>query len=43
MLSFTPGQKLENELRVLQGEVVEIYKDIDGYHRKKLTIFIALR
>lgn len=29
MLSFTPGQKLENELRVLQGEVVEIYKDIE--------------
>ena len=29
MLSFTPGQKLENKLRVLQGEVVEIYKDIE--------------
>jgi Fic family protein len=30
MLSFTPGQKLENELRVLQGTLVETYKNIEG-------------
>ena len=29
MLSFTPGQKLENELRILQGDIVEIYKNIE--------------
>jgi len=29
MLSFTPGQKLENELRVLQGFLVETYKNIE--------------
>jgi len=29
MLSFTPGQKLENELRILQGDTVEIYKNIE--------------
>ena len=28
MLSFTPSQKLENELRILQGEIVEIYRNI---------------
>jgi Fic family protein len=28
MLSFTPGQKLENELRVLQGKIVETYSNI---------------
>jgi hypothetical protein len=30
MLSFIPGQKLENELRVLQGTLVETYKNIEG-------------
>jgi hypothetical protein len=30
MLSFTPGQKLENELRILQGDIVEKYKNIEG-------------
>ena len=30
MLSFTPGQKLENELRVLQGSFVETYKNIEN-------------
>jgi len=30
MLSFTPGQKLENELRILQGILVETYKNIEG-------------
>ena len=30
MLSFTPGQKLENELRVLQGILVETYKNIEN-------------
>ena len=30
MLSFTPDQKLENELRVLQGTLVETYKNIEG-------------
>jgi Fic family protein len=30
MLSFTPGQKLESELRILQGEIVEAYKDIES-------------
>jgi len=30
MLSFTPGHKLENELRVLQGILVETYKNIEG-------------
>ncbi len=29
MLSFTPGQKLENELRVLQGKIVETYSNIE--------------
>ena len=29
MLSFTPGHKLENELRILQGEFVETYKSIE--------------
>jgi Fic family protein len=29
MLSFTPSRKLETELRVLQGIVVEIYKNIE--------------
>ena len=30
MLSFSPDQKLENELRNLQGEIVEKYKDIEN-------------
>ncbi|MBT8371131.1 MAG: hypothetical protein KJO34_09230, partial [Deltaproteobacteria bacterium] len=30
MLSFTPSQKLENELRILQGEIVEAYKAIEN-------------
>jgi Fic family protein len=30
MLSFIPGQKLENELRILQGDIVEIYKNIES-------------
>ena len=30
MLSFTPSQKLENELRILQGIVVETYINIEG-------------
>jgi len=30
MLSFSPNQKLENELKILQGEIVEIYKDIES-------------
>ena len=30
MLSFTPGHKLENELRILQGALVEIYKSIEN-------------
>ena len=30
MLSFTPSQKLENELRILQGIVVEKYTNIEG-------------
>jgi Fic family protein len=30
MLSFSPNQKLENELRILQGEIVETYKDIES-------------
>ena len=30
MLSFTPSQKLENELRILQGIVVEAYTNIEG-------------
>jgi hypothetical protein len=30
MLSFTPGQKLENELRMLQGDIVEKYKNIES-------------
>ena len=29
MLSFTPGSKLENELRILQGEIVETFKNIE--------------
>ena len=29
MLSFTPGLKLENELRILQGMLVETYKSIE--------------
>lgn len=30
MLSFKPSQKLENELRIFQGELVEKYKDIES-------------
>lgn len=30
MLSFTPGHKLENELRILQGILVETYKNIEN-------------
>ena len=30
MLSFTPGHKLENELRNLQGEIVETFKNIES-------------
>ena len=30
MLSFTPGHKLENELRILQGLFVETYKSIEN-------------
>jgi len=30
MLSFTPSQKLENELKILQGTLVEAYKTIEG-------------
>lgn len=30
MLSFTPGQKLESELRVLQSHIVEIFKDLEN-------------
>ena len=30
MLSFSPGPKLENELRILQGKIVETYKDIES-------------
>jgi hypothetical protein len=30
MLSFSPNQKLENELKILQGEIVETYKDIES-------------
>jgi Fic family protein len=29
MLSFQPSQKLENELRILQGTIVETYKNIE--------------
>ena len=29
MLSFRPSQKLENELRILQGSIVETYKNIE--------------
>ena len=29
MLSFKPSQKLENELRILQGDIVETYKNIE--------------
>jgi len=29
MLSFTPSQKLESELRILQGTIVETYKNIE--------------
>jgi len=29
MLSFIPNQKLENELKILQGKIVETYKDIE--------------
>ena len=29
MLSFTPGLKLENELRILQGQLVETYRNIE--------------
>jgi hypothetical protein len=29
MLSFQPSQKLENELRILQGSIVETYKNIE--------------
>jgi len=35
MLSFKPGQKLENELRILQGDIVEIYKDINELSLQK--------
>jgi hypothetical protein len=28
MLSFTPSQKLENELRILQGEIAETFQGI---------------
>jgi Fic family protein len=35
MLSFTPGPKLENELRILQGEIVETYKDIEQLPSKE--------
>jgi len=30
MLSFTPGHKLENELRILQGILVETFKNIEN-------------
>ena len=30
MLSFQPSQKLENELRILQGSIVETYKSIEA-------------
>jgi Fic family protein len=30
MLSFTPSQKLESELRILQGEIVEVFKDVEN-------------
>ena len=30
MLSFQPSQKMENELRILQGLIVETYKNIEG-------------
>ena len=30
MLSFAPGHKLENELRILQGILVETYKNIEN-------------
>jgi len=35
MLSFIPGQKLENELRILQGDIVEIYKNIEALSPKE--------
>jgi len=35
MLSFIPGQKLENELRILQGDIVEIYKNIEELSPKE--------
>ncbi|MBW2657430.1 MAG: Fic family protein [Deltaproteobacteria bacterium] len=35
MLSFIPGQKLENELRILQGDIVEIYKNIEELSQKE--------
>jgi hypothetical protein len=31
MLSFSPNQKLETELKILQGEIVETYKDIESF------------
>ena len=30
MLSFRPGQKLENEFRILQGTLVESYTNIEN-------------
>ena len=30
MLSFRPGQKLENEFRILQGTLVESYTKIEN-------------
>ena len=30
MLSFNPSQKLENELRILQGNIAEKYRDIES-------------
>ena len=35
MLSFIPGQKLENELRLSQGTLVEIYKNIEVLSREE--------
>ena len=42
MLSFRPGQKLENEFRILQGTLVESYTNIETYHLKKLNLSIVL-
>jgi hypothetical protein len=30
MLSFTPSQKKENRLKILQGLLVETYKDLEA-------------